>query len=93
MVLVVIGGLSEQSTGRVLMPERGYQYKSQDGKQMVEFHIDDIPENPLLTKITYMCQFGGNLSVRKQEDERPMSSVTMSAFSISIFLLVKHERG
>jgi hypothetical protein len=41
---------------------------------MVELHIDDIPDNPLLTKIPSMYRFGGNLSVRKQEDEWPMFS-------------------
>jgi hypothetical protein len=41
---------------------------------MAELHIDDISSKELLTKIYSECPFGGNLSVRKLPEERPLLS-------------------
>jgi hypothetical protein len=69
-----------EETG-LLHPGRGYFYEASDGIKMVELHIDEIPENiirnkknanPLLTEIFQQCPFGGNLSVRMAETEKPL---------------------
>jgi hypothetical protein len=39
---------------------------------MVELHVDDIPDNKLLTIINNEYPMGGNLSIRKSPDEKPL---------------------
>jgi hypothetical protein len=46
----------------LLVPERGYHYKDKNGKDMVEIHVDDIPESSLLTEINNTLKFGGKCS-------------------------------
>jgi len=41
---------------------------------MVELHVDKIPGNEILTRINRECCFGGNLSVRKNNNEKPIFS-------------------
>jgi hypothetical protein len=41
---------------------------------MVEIHIDEIPDNTLFTKINSKQKYGGNLSIRKQPEEKPLIS-------------------
>jgi hypothetical protein len=41
---------------------------------MVEWHIDERPGSTLLTRINNLCLYGGNLSVRKMPNERPVIS-------------------
>jgi hypothetical protein len=41
---------------------------------MVELHVDDIPDSELLTNINVRYPFGGNLSVRKSPEEKPLLS-------------------
>jgi hypothetical protein len=38
-------------------------YKNEEGLDMVEIHVDEIPDNSQLSRINYECHFGGNLSV------------------------------
>jgi hypothetical protein len=54
--------------------ERGTDIKNDDGLEMVELHLDELPESGLLTRINNECQFGGNLSVRRGLEERPIFS-------------------
>jgi len=65
----------------LLVPGKGYNYETINGEKMVEFHVDDIPEinvidnkteNKLRTKIEEECLYGGNLSVRKEPEEKPL---------------------
>jgi hypothetical protein len=58
----------------LLIPERGYRYKYEEGLEMVELHIDEIPDNTLLTRINNLCLYGRNLSVRKMPNEKPVIS-------------------
>jgi hypothetical protein len=58
----------------LLIPGRGYRYKNEEGLEMVELHVDEIPDNTLLTRINNLCLYGGNLSVRKMPNERPVIS-------------------
>jgi len=58
----------------LLVPEKGYRYKSQEGLEMVELHIDEIPDSELLTNINLSVPFGGNLSIRKMPEEKPLLS-------------------
>jgi hypothetical protein len=41
---------------------------------MVELHVDEIPDNELLTRINRKCHFGGNLHVWRVINERPIFS-------------------
>jgi hypothetical protein len=41
---------------------------------MVELHVDEIPDNEILTRINHECWFGGNLSVWKNNNEKPIFS-------------------
>jgi hypothetical protein len=41
---------------------------------MVELHVDELPDSELLTRINKECRFGGNLSVRRGKEERPIFS-------------------
>ncbi len=61
-------------TKKILLPGRGFRYEAEGGKKMVELHIDDISSKELLTKIYSECPFGGNLSVQKLPEERPLIS-------------------
>ena len=58
----------------LILPGKGYRYKNEEGLDMVKIHVDEIPDSALLTKINYECCFGGNLSVRKGKEERPLFS-------------------
>ncbi len=58
----------------LLVPEKGYRYKSQEGLEMVELPIDEIPESELLTNINLSVPFGGNLSIWKMPEEKPLLS-------------------
>ncbi len=57
----------------LLIPGRGYYYESGE-QQMVEMHIDDTPDNKLLTLINSECPMGGNLIVRKNPNEKLLLS-------------------
>jgi len=54
------------------LAERGYHFKSEDGTDMVELHVDEIPDGEILNKINQESRFGGNLSVRKKPEEKPL---------------------
>jgi hypothetical protein len=41
---------------------------------MVELHVDEIPDNELLTRINPEFRFGGNSSVWRDINERPIFS-------------------
>ena len=56
----------------LLLPGKGYRYQNEDGLDMVELHVDEIPDNEILTRINRECHFGGNLSVRKNNNEKPI---------------------
>ncbi len=58
----------------LLLPGKGYRYENEDGLEMVELHVDELPESALLTRINNECKFGGNLSVRRGLEERPIFS-------------------
>ena len=58
----------------LLLPGKGYRYKNEDGLDMVELHVDELPDSELLTRINKECCFGGNLSVRSGKEERPIFS-------------------
>jgi len=57
-----------------LIPEKGYRYKSQERLEMVELHVDEIPDSELLTNINLRYPFGGYLSVQKSLEEKPLLS-------------------
>jgi len=38
-----------------LIPGRGFHCEGEDGTEMVELHVDEIPDNQLLTKINADC--------------------------------------
>ena len=59
----------------LILPGKGYRYKNEAGLDMVEIHVDEIPDNASLTRINAECRFGGNLSVRKGKEERPLFSL------------------
>jgi hypothetical protein len=58
----------------LLIPGRGFRYTSELGESMVELHVDEIPNNKLLTIINATCKFGGKLSVRMAPEEKPLLS-------------------
>jgi len=58
----------------LLIPGRGFRYTSELGESMVELHVDEIPDNKLLTIINATCKFGGKLSVRMAPEEKPLLS-------------------
>ena len=58
----------------LLLPGKGYGYKNEEGLDMVEHHIDKLPDSKLLTRFNKECCFGGNLSVRRGREERPIFS-------------------
>jgi hypothetical protein len=66
-----------------LIPEKGFRNKSQEGLEMVELHVDEIPyeipDSELLTNINLRYPFVGNLSVQKSPEEKPLLSVYLSA--------------
>jgi hypothetical protein len=51
---------------------RGYHYLSADNVQMVEFHVDDYDLLHDLAEEMGFGTFGGNLSVRKPPDTKPL---------------------
>ncbi len=64
----------EYEKNRLLIPGRGYRYRNAGGLEMVEMHVDEIPDYSLLTYINHECIFGGNLSIRRNPNERPVFS-------------------
>jgi hypothetical protein len=64
----------EEAIEGLLIPGRGYRYKNEAGLEMVELHIDEIPDNTLPTRINNLCLYGRNLSVKKMPNERPVIS-------------------
>jgi hypothetical protein len=58
----------------LILPGKGFRYKNEEGLDMVEIHVEGIPDNALHTKINYECCFGRNLSVQKGQEERPLLS-------------------
>jgi hypothetical protein len=57
----------------LLLPGKEYRHKNEDGSDMVELHVDEPPDSKFLTRIDKECRFGGNLSVRRRKEERPIS--------------------
>jgi hypothetical protein len=53
-----------------IQPNSGYRYVDNDGHQMVELHVDTC--NILEEKANNETKFGGNLSVRKGIEEKPL---------------------
>ena len=51
---------------------RGFAYVSADNKNMVEFHIDDLPLLHEYATAVGLGSFGGNLSIRKPPDIKPL---------------------
>ncbi len=49
----------------------GYRYKSDDGADMVEYHVNSLS---LFQDRMSTTEFGGNLSVRLKEGEHPILS-------------------
>ncbi len=58
----------------LLLPGKGFRCKNEQGLEMVEIHMDEIPDNKLLTEINSKLKYGGNLSIHKQPDEKPVIS-------------------
>ncbi len=58
----------------LLLPGKGYRYKNEDGLDMVELQVDELPDSKFLTRFDKECHFGGNLSVRRGKEERPIFS-------------------
>jgi hypothetical protein len=58
----------------LLLPGKVYRYQNEDGLDMVELHVDEIPDSELVTRINQECCFGGNLSIQRDINERPIFS-------------------
>jgi hypothetical protein len=55
--------------------ESGTKSHSKQSKlEMAEIHVDEIPDNKLLTEINFKVKYSGNLSIRKQPEEKPLIS-------------------
>ena len=48
---------------------KGHQYVNEQGETMVEYHVDD---HPSFSEQLGGTPFGGNLSVRKQQSDKPL---------------------
>jgi hypothetical protein len=70
----------------LLLPGKGYRYKNEDGLDMVELHIDELPDSESLMRINKECHFGGNLSVRRRKKERPIFSFSQDECIIHQFI-------
>jgi hypothetical protein len=44
---------------------------SEQGELMLELHVDEIPDNKLLTIINATCTFKGKLSVQTAPGDKP----------------------
>ncbi|KAI2509704.1 hypothetical protein MHU86_4686 [Fragilaria crotonensis] len=66
---------------------RGYKYTSDDNKDMVEFHVDDLDLLHKHAETMGFGAFGGNLSVRKAQDEKPLMIFGQDESVYSQFLL------
>jgi hypothetical protein len=53
---------------------------------MVELHVDELPESELFTRINNECKFGGNLSVRRGLEERPIFSFSQDECNFRQFI-------
>ncbi len=58
----------------LLLPGKGFRYKHEQGSEMVEIHVDEKLDNKLLTEINSKLKYGGNLSIHKQPEEKPLIS-------------------
>ena len=58
----------------LILPGKGYRYQNEEGLEMVEIHVDEIPDSKLLTNINLQCWFGSNLSIQKRPEEKPLIS-------------------
>jgi hypothetical protein len=58
----------------LLVSEKGYRYNGQEGLEMVELHANKIPNSELLTNIILKYPLGGNLSIQKRPEEKPLLS-------------------
>ena len=47
----------------------GYKYENENGETYVEFHVDD---HPSFSELEGLHQFGGNLSVCRPKNEKPL---------------------
>ena len=66
---------------------RGYNYISDDNKNMVEFHVDDLDLLHEHAANMGFGSFGGNLSVRKPQDVKPLMIFGQDESVYSQFLL------
>jgi hypothetical protein len=64
----------------------GYQYMSEEGVPMVEFHVDDHEFLHDVAEEMGFGLFGGNLSVRKSPDVRPLMIFGQDESAYSQFL-------
>ena len=65
----------------------GFHYESEDGTKMVEFHVDTIDLFQKEVDNDPTILFGGNLSVRKKDNERPLISVGQDECIFKQYLL------
>jgi len=63
----------------------GYDYLDDDGKQMIEMHVDCCPQDILSKKIT--TTYGGNLSIRKDPNTKPVVSFGQDEVIIKQYIL------
>ena len=57
-------------------------------RTMYKYHVDDVKnQHPKLLH----CQFGGFLSVRKKDDEKPIIMIGQDECAFKQFLLVKKQ--
>ncbi len=54
-----------------IQPNSGYRYSDENGNDMVELHVDTC--NILEERANNITKFGGNLSVRKELEEKPLN--------------------
>ena len=57
-----------KTEGKVISGD-GYEYKNEDDKPFIEFHVDDYPD---FGDVCDLHPFGGNLSVRKPQHQKPL---------------------
>jgi hypothetical protein len=68
--------------------ERGTYIKKEDGLDMEELHVDELSDSKLLTRINKEHCFGGNLSVRRGKEERPIFSFSQDECIFHQFIFI-----
>lgn len=72
-VQIPLNTASQLLQKRLIPPDiDGYHYKDSNNNEMVEFHVDD---SPAFEHMVSTSKFGGNVSVRKNQHEKPIMSI------------------